>query len=302
MTETHAMKQPPDNPTGASLDDLVAALGGKSADSQPQAGGDAVELSEQLPMDPEDDLSAVEGEASPRLVSIIESLLFAADRPLTVKGIRKILKEPSSRQVQLALKQIGKDTEDRGIGLTQVAGGYRLRTNPNNAHWVQRMLAARPAKLSRAQLETLAVVAYRQPITKAEVDGVRGVDCTAVLKILLERDVIQIVGRKEEPGRPLLYGTTVRFLEFFNLKSLRDMPDLRDLEELTEESRATLRHRFGDHEAESIEEAMGQGVIEFSDGGAAAEDEAGPAEAPDAESAEPAEPESEPAEPEDGQT
>jgi segregation and condensation protein B len=298
MTETPAMKKPPENPTGASLDDLVAALGGKPAEEgQAQDSGDAVEIAERLPMDPDDDLSEVEGEASPRLVSIIESLLFAADRPLSVKAIRKILKEPSSRQVQLALKQIGKDSEDRGIGLTQVAGGYRLRTNPANAHWVQRMLAARPAKLSRAQLETLAVVAYRQPITKAEVDGVRGVDCTAVLKILLERDVVQIVGRKEEPGRPILYGTTVRFLEFFNLKSLRDMPDLRDIEELTEESRATLRHRFGDEEAESIEEAMGQEVIEFADGEAAPDAAAEEAEAPDA-----AEPAPEPTDPEDGST
>jgi len=298
MTETRAKKPPPRNASGASLDDLMAALGGQpSEEGQAQAAGDAVELSERLPMDPEDDLSDVEGEASPRLVSIIESLLFAADRPLTVKAIRKILREPSTRQVQLALKQIDKESDGRGIGLAQIAGGYRLRTNPSNAHWVQRMLASRPAKLSRAQLETLAVVAYRQPITKAEVDAVRGVDCTAVLKVLLERDVVQIVGRKEEPGRPILYGTTVRFLEFFNLRSLRDMPDLRDIEELTEESRATLRNRFGDEVAESIEEAMGQEVIEFQDGGPSLEDATEEAESPQEASEDPA---PEPADTEDG--
>lgn len=224
---------------------------------------DGVELSDSLPMAPEDDITRVRGRASPRLVSVVESLLFASERPLTVRDIRKVLKEPTVRQVQLALRKLQADTAKRGVVLSQVAGGFRLRTNPNNSRWVQKMLAGKPARLSRSQLEALAVIAYRQPITKAEIDNVRGVDCGAVLRVLLERDLARIVGRKEEAGRPHLYGTTVEFLEFFNLRSLRDMPDLHEFQELTEESRATLRDSLGE-EAEEVEaEVLGQEVLQF---------------------------------------
>lgn len=285
-----ATKRDDDAERAASVGELVAALdggsdaGGETTDVETE-GAEPVELVDALPADPEDDLSAVEGDASPRLVSIVESLLFSSNRPLSVRDIRKILKEPSARQVQLALKHIGRELEDRGMVLRQVAGGFRLQTNPKNASWVQRMLMAKPARLSRAQLEALAVVAYRQPITKAEIDAVRGVDCTAVLKLLLDRDIVQVVGRKEEPGRPLLYGTTVRFLEFFNLKSLRDMPELREVEELTEETKATLRDRLGDDEAEAVEEAMGQGVLELQSDGTPTDEDAGDGEAADDEAA-----------------
>lgn len=230
---------------------------------EPRADG--VELSDTLPMAPEDDLSRVAGQASPRLVSVLESLLFASDRPLTVRDLRRVLKEPTVRQVQLALKHLQATTADRGVVLSQVAGGFRLRTNPNNARWVQRLLAGKPARLSRSQLEALAVIAYRQPITKAEIDHVRGVDCGAVLRVLLERDLARIVGRKEEPGRPHLYGTTVEFLEFFNLRSLRDMPDLHEFRELTEESRSTLRAELGDDAEEVEAEVLGQEVLSFDD-------------------------------------
>ena len=216
-----------------------------------------VQLSEELPIDPKDDLRAVEGEASLRLVSILESLLFAAAKPLKVQELRKVLAETSQHQIQLALKHLMAATASRGVVLAQVAGGFQFRTHPDNAVWVQKMLQSKPARLSRTQIETLAIVAYRQPITRPEIDDVRGVDSGAVLKTLLERELIQIVGRKEEPGRPLLYGTTVRFLEFFNLRSLRDMPTLRDFRDLSEESKATLRARLGESEAE----ALGQGVL-----------------------------------------
>ena len=216
-----------------------------------------VQLSEEIPIDPEDDLRAVEGEASLRLVSILESLLFAAAKPLKVQDLRKVLAETTKHQVQLALKHLMAVTAQRGVVLAQVAGGFQFRTHPENAVWVQKMLQSKPARLSRTQIETLAIVAYRQPITRPEIDDVRGVDSGAVLKLLLERELIQIVGKKEEPGRPLLYGTTVRFLEFFNLRSLRDMPTLRDFRDLSEESKATLRARLGESEAE----ALGQGVL-----------------------------------------
>ncbi|MCA9637564.1 MAG: SMC-Scp complex subunit ScpB, partial [Myxococcales bacterium] len=265
--------------TGAPLDDEAAAEGatpptddaGDAGDEDAAADAEArraaaaaagVQLADELVADPEDDLRAIEGEASPRLVSIVESLLFAADRALTVKDIRKVLTETSQRQIQLALKHLIEATRERGVTVVQVAGGFQMRTHHDNAIWVQRLLQAKPVRLSRSQLETLSIVAYRQPITRPEIDEVRGVDSGAVLKALLERELIQIVGKKEEVGRPLLYGTTHRFLEFFDLRSLRDLPTLRDFHELSEESKATLRRRYGEAEAE----ALGQEVISFAGG------------------------------------
>jgi segregation and condensation protein B len=265
------------------IDELVAALGDPDAseaapDAEPArpggddaveldallAGGDAtegVELVAELPVDADDDLRGIEGQASPRLVSIVESLLFAAEGPLTVKEIRRLLREPSARQIQLALKQIVEQTSERGVVLAQVAGGFVFRTQPRNARWVQKFLQARPTRLSRPQLESLAIIAYRQPVTRPEIDHVRGVDSGAVLAGLLERDLIRIVGRKEEPGRPMLYGTTVRFLELFNLMSLRDLPDLQQFAELSEETKEQLRRKMGEDEAE----ALGQQVMDFAE-------------------------------------
>ena len=247
----------PDADPADPADPLVAMLA--EFDAPRPATPPGVQLTEEIPIDPEDDLRAVEGEASLRLVSIVESLLFAAARPLRVQDFRKVLAETSKHQIQLALKHLVEITSERGVMLAQVAGGFQLRTHPDNAVWVQKLLQAKPARLSRTQIETLAIVAYRQPITRPEIDDVRGVDSGAVLKTLLERELIQIVGRKEEPGRPLLYGTTVRFLEFFNLRSLRDLPTLRDFRDLSEESKATVRAKFGESEAE----AMGQGVLDL---------------------------------------
>lgn len=273
-----------------SIGDLVAALGdgppaeGNAEDKagegdQPSGDGSAAEPAEaeqshanggsrdptvqlvsELPIDADDDLSEIEGEASPRLVSIVESLLFSASRPLTVKHIRKVLSDPTVRQVQLALKQLVSETASRGIVVSQVAGGFMLRTNPDNASYVQRLLQKRPVRLSRPQLETMAIIAYRQPTTRAEIDHVRGVDSGGTLKILLERDLIKIVGRREEVGRPMLYGTTVHFLEFFNLQSLRDLPDLREFRELSVETKERLKKDMNENEVE----ALGQEVIEFS--------------------------------------
>jgi segregation and condensation protein B len=238
-------------------DPLAAMLAELDAPRRPAPAG--VQLSEELPIDPEDDLRGVEGEASLRLVSILESLLFAAARPLKVQDLRRILAETSKHQIQLALAHLMAITKDRGVMLAQVAGGFQFRTHPDNAVWVQKMLQTKPARLSRTQIETLAIVAYRQPITRPEIDDVRGVDSGAVLKGLLERELVQIVGKKEEPGRPLLYGTTIKFLEFFNLRGLRDLPTLRDFRDLSEESKATLRTQLGATEAE----ALGQGVLGF---------------------------------------
>jgi segregation and condensation protein B len=135
---------------------------------------------------------------------------------------------------------------ERGVVLDEVAGGWLFRTSVEYAPFVREMSNEKPVRLSRAQVETLAIAAYRQPITRPEVDDIRGVDSGATLKLLLERDLVRILGKKDEPGRPLLYGTTTQFLEFFGLKSLKDLPTLKEFTELSEESRRTAEAELGD--------------------------------------------------------
>jgi len=173
------------------------------------------------------------------LLRYLEALLFVSPHPLTVAQAARPLRVTFAA-VRRAFRAIGEAYADRGIRLTEVAGGYQFRTAPECADVVRRFLDVRPLRLSKAALETLAVIAYRQPVTKAEVDDVRGVDSGSALKLLLDRNLVRVLGRKEEPGRPLLYGTTQAFLEFFNLPSLGDLPSLREYAELTEEGRRQL--------------------------------------------------------------
>jgi segregation and condensation protein B len=170
------------------------------------------------------------------LKAIIESLLFAADAPLSVDKIRSILETNDALAIRSALTGLGQeyDAQKRGFFLKEVAGGYQLRTRPEHREWVRRMRQARPARLSRAAMETLAIIAYKQPILRSDVEHLRGVDCGGVLRSLLEREIIRVLGRKDLPGRPLVYGTTKRFLEMFDLKDLSDLPTLEDLQELGE--------------------------------------------------------------------
>lgn len=170
------------------------------------------------------------------LKAIIESLLFASDVPLSVDKIRSILEMDNSQAIVNALTSLAQeyDSQKRGFFLSEVAGGYQLRTRPENREWVRRMRQTRPARLSRAALETLAVVAYKQPVLRSDVEHLRGVDCGGVLRSLLERGIIRILGRKDLPGRPMVYGTTKRFLEIFNMKDLKDLPTLKDIQELGE--------------------------------------------------------------------
>jgi len=124
-----------------------------------------------------------------------------------------------------------------GVVLVDLGGRWQLRTDPQVGAYVRRMLQVKPMRLTRAALETLAIVAYRQPITRPEIEELRGVDCGAVTKALLERKLIRILGKKDEPGRPLLYGTSKEFLDLFNLRDLTQLPTLREFQELSEESR-----------------------------------------------------------------
>jgi segregation and condensation protein B len=177
---------------------------------------------------------------SARLVSIVESLLFAADKPLALKSIGDLLGENDLGKIRAAVASVEEAYASRGVQLHSVAGGYQFRTNAENATWVQKLLAQKPVRLTRAQLETLAIVAYRQPITRPEIDQIRGVDSGGTLKTLMDRLLLRILGKKEEPGRPMLYGTTREFLEFFNLGDLKDLPTLREFHELTEEHQAQV--------------------------------------------------------------
>jgi segregation and condensation protein B len=181
----------------------------------------------------------------PYLKGLIEAVLFVSDHPLELKDVARAARIDRARALEL-LEELTRDYEGRGIRLELIAGGYAFRSSPDYAERVRQYLALRPVRLSRAQLETLAIVAYRQPITRPEIDDVRGVDSGPVLKGLLERDMIRIIGKKDEPGRPMLYGTTGGFLEAFSLKSLRDLPTLREYTELSEESRRVFEAELGE--------------------------------------------------------
>lgn len=204
-----------------------------AADEAGAEGADEVDAGES---DPDADLEPVRGISPERLKTIVESLLFAADKPLNLPQLRHLSGERNLGAIQAALDALVEDYRDRGVVLGELAGGYQFRTHPSSAEYVQRLIAGRPVRLSRAQLETLAIIAYRQPVTRPEIDEIRGVDCGGTLKLLLDRALIRVLGKKEEPGRPLLYGTSKEFLEFFNLKDLRDLPTLREFHELSEES------------------------------------------------------------------
>jgi segregation and condensation protein B len=173
-----------------------------------------------------------------RARTVVETLLFLAEKPLAVEELRQATGLEVER-IAKALDQLSGQYREglSGIVLHEVAGGWQLRTSPLNVGFARRFLRVKPQRLTRAALETLAIVAYRQPVTRPEVEEVRGVDCGAVLKALLERRLLKILGKKEEPGRPILYGTTKEFLEFFALKDLASLPTLREFHELSEEHR-----------------------------------------------------------------
>jgi segregation and condensation protein B len=173
-----------------------------------------------------------------RVRTVVETLLFLAERPLTLEELHRATGVDPAR-LEKALDQVSGHHRDgiSGIVLHEVAGGWQLRTSPDNTDFARRYLRVKPQRLTRAALETLAIIAYRQPVTRPEIEEIRGVDCGAVVKALLERKLIKILGKKEEPGRPILYGTTREFLEFFSLKDLASLPTLREFHELSEEHR-----------------------------------------------------------------
>ena len=166
-----------------------------------------------------------------QIESIIESLLFVAGEPVSLKRMCEIVSEAERAEVQAALDEFIRRCEaaDRGLRVLEVAGGYQLQTASENSPWVGRLLQSRPIRLSRASLETLAIVAYKQPIIRAEIEDIRGVQVQPILKTLQEQGLVRIVGRAESLGRPMLYGTTQKFLMQFGLKSAKDLPPVEEL-------------------------------------------------------------------------
>jgi segregation and condensation protein B len=167
------------------------------------------------------------------LKNIVETLLFVAEEPLAAERIKKLLVQPETAEIHAALEALQADYAARrgGFYLTEVAGGFQFRTRPEYNGWVRRLLDPRPVRLSKAALETLAIIAYKQPVIRADVEHIRGVDCGGVLRQLLERKLVRVLGRREIPGRPLVYATTKKFLETFDLKDLKDLPTPKEIEE-----------------------------------------------------------------------
>jgi segregation and condensation protein B len=161
-----------------------------------------------------------------KLSSIIESLLFVSENPLTVDQIRQALISTDPKLIREALVQLEAYHEARegGFYLAQVAGGYQFRTRPEYGEYIRRLMKPPATRLSKAALETLAIIAYKQPLIRSDIEHIRGVDSGGVLRMLLERKLVRILGRKEIPGRPMIYATTKKFLEMFGLKDLKDLP------------------------------------------------------------------------------
>jgi segregation and condensation protein B len=168
------------------------------------------------------------------LKAIIESLLLVAATPLAVDRIQALLPEADSREIRAALQSLAAEYSQRngGFVIREVAGGYQFRTQPQYREVIKRMLQPNPVRLSRAALETLAIIAYKQPIIRHEIEQIRGVDSGGILRMLLDRRLVRVLGRREIPGRPLIYATTKQFLELFDLKDLRDLPSPKEIEEL----------------------------------------------------------------------
>ena len=165
----------------------------------------------------------------PHAQRIVEALLFVSSRPFTFKRLTEVLPDVGPAQIRETVQQLNSEytASGRAFHIQEVAGGYQLVTDKALAAWVKKALqTAKPDSVSTAALETLAIIAYRQPITKAEVEAVRGVDIAASLETLVERRFVRISGRKDSPGRPFLYGTTPEFLRHFGLKSLEALPPL----------------------------------------------------------------------------
>ena len=208
-----------------------------------------------------------------RIKHIIEAVLLASGKPLTLEqllGVFGDAEKPERDQLRQAIAALQEDYAERGVELVQVASGYRIQVKQAMEPWVSRLTEEKPARYSRALLETLALIAYRQPITRGEIEDIRGVSVSSsIVKTLQEREWVRIVGHRDVPGRPAMYGTTRQFLDYFNLKGLDDLPTLMELRDI-DTINAELELMMPGEVTEGPEEQAG----EASDGAAAASEQA----------------------------
>ena len=169
---------------------------------------------------------------------LIESIIFVSSKPVTVKEFKHYFKDYETRDLKNILNELLEEwkNSDRGFILVEVSDGYQFRSRPDFADdIIDFNKEIKKFRLSKASLEVLAITAYKQPVTRVEIEQIRGVECSGVINLLLEKRLLEIRGRKDVPGKPFLYGTTDEFLETFNLKNLKDLPSLREIEELDSE-------------------------------------------------------------------
>ncbi len=188
---------------------------------------------------------------------IVEGLLLAAGRPLTLDNIIQVFargEKPDKKELKSVMEAIAADCDDRGFELKQVASGYRFQVKQELSEWVAKLWEERPPRYTRALLETLALIAYRQPITRGDIEEIRGVAVSPnIIRTLLDREWVRVVGHRDVPGRPAMFATTKQFLDYFNLKSLQELPPLSDVKELVQ----------ADPEIDLAEELAKQRVIDL---------------------------------------
>ncbi len=208
-----------------------------------------------------------------QLKNIIEAVLMSAEKPLKVNEIELLFAGdndmPSRDDIRKTLKLLAEDYADRGFQLKEVASGFRLQVKQDYSDWIGRLWEEKPARYTRALLETIALIAYRQPITRGEIEEVRGVSVSSnIVKTLMEREWIKVLGHKDVPGKPALYGTTKEFLDYFNLKSLEDLPSLaeiKDLDQIHRELDLDIDNTGvaeGEEEAESTDDEPGSEEVD----------------------------------------
>ncbi|WP_291828661.1 SMC-Scp complex subunit ScpB [Marinobacter sp.] len=192
-----------------------------------------------------------------RIQAIAEAALLAAGKPLSVEQLRELFTEderPARQVMEHALMLLEKACEGRGFELKRVASGYRLQVRAEFAPWVSRLFEEKPQRYSRALLETLALIAYRQPITRGEIEDIRGVTVSSnIIRTLLEREWARVVGHRDVPGRPAMYATTKQFLDYFNLNGLDQLPPLSEVRDLDEIGREIEKNMQGEIQFESSE-------------------------------------------------
>lgn len=203
-------------------------------------------------------------ELNVEIKQIVEAILFAANQPLTIRQLQHVfpeLERPDSLEIQNAIDSIIQDYSSRPVELRQVASGYRFQVKAEMSPWVTRLFAEKPPKYSRALLETIAIIAYRQPVTRGDIEDIRGVSVSSnIIRTLLDREWIRVIGHKEVPGRPTIYGTTKQFLDYFDLSTLSELPTLQEIQDLEIENDPPTQQTESEQEktTEAVSETIEQ--------------------------------------------